>query len=737
MRWQCVVRAALAVMSVSACQPFFKPGGLAPSLKGSFDKTSIAPGESAALTWQTSREGDYVVFVNTAIFSRSHASATTALTVTVPATALQIGSNPVVVSLFTDDAREAHLPLTLALATPGSSSGAGSSSGTSAGTGSSSGGGSGPFSIGGSASGLYGNGLTLQLASAGATSESLPVASGGSTFSFATLLAAGSTYTVTITAQPNAPAQICSLTAGTQSGTANANVSSVAVTCAAPSASDLPRLVFSDLTQAPAGAYVTLYGFNLDGVGARVTVGGVATTVKVDVTTAPARSLELIPLKRIVVQLPSTMVAGSQPLLFYKFGRVPSAALPFTVASGRVLFYSATGSGDGSSEAAPANYSAMLSGVLPGDVRYLRAGSVGGLTWSMTPILPVALVGYPGETVVVTTTTATVVAAISGSNLSLSNLTFGPTGAAFAVGGNGAQDVVVSGSSIRLVGNTWVAPAATNTGIVQLYLGGGSEFAAFGNDFKANDDGSANGGSNVAVAQSSGVNGLDFGYNELEGCRETNIRGSAIDFGPPGSADTVQNISVHHNRMLACSGTSYNGELIGLNFSSNANLLNASFENNLMLGAIDLNPHRGTFYLNLGGTGTYQITVNHNTIVQSQTVIDIEPSSGSDTPFVFENNLVVSSAGTPFGCASGAATCTTLAPTSVHNDWFGLTQLPPSASDTALDPVLDGNGNRTPTAASAALIGQASDTATNLTDYVGIARPQGSAPDIGVFEYVP
>ena len=119
------------------------------------------------------------------------------------------------------------------------------------------------------------------------------------------------------------------------------------------------------------------------------------------------------------------------------------------------------------------------------------------------------------------------------------------------------------------------------------------------------------------------------------------------------------------------------------------------------------------------------------------TMIDIEPGSGSETPFVFENNLVVSSAGTPFGCADNGAACTTLAPTSVHNDWFGLTQLPPSASDTALDPKLDQNGNRTPTAASAALIGQASDTETNLTDYVGIARPQGSAPDIGVFEYVP
>jgi hypothetical protein len=82
------------------------------------------------------------------------------------------------------------------------------------------------YTIGGNVSGLVGSGLVLSL-NAGA--QTLPVSANGA-FAFPTGLSNGATYTVIVGTQP--AGQVCSVTNGT--GTvASANVTSVAVTCAA------------------------------------------------------------------------------------------------------------------------------------------------------------------------------------------------------------------------------------------------------------------------------------------------------------------------------------------------------------------------------------------------------------------------------------------------------------------------------------------------------------------------
>jgi Galactose oxidase, central domain len=80
------------------------------------------------------------------------------------------------------------------------------------------------FTIGGTITGLTATGLVLQ----DNGGDNLTVASGATSFTFATPLAAGAAYAVTVLTQPSG--ETCSITAN-GSGTANANVTNVAVTC--------------------------------------------------------------------------------------------------------------------------------------------------------------------------------------------------------------------------------------------------------------------------------------------------------------------------------------------------------------------------------------------------------------------------------------------------------------------------------------------------------------------------
>lgn len=81
------------------------------------------------------------------------------------------------------------------------------------------------FSVGGTVSGLEGQGLVLQLNGA----EELPIASNGA-FTFPSALASGSEYEITVSAQPDTPAQTC--TVANASGVVGSGAStSATVTC--------------------------------------------------------------------------------------------------------------------------------------------------------------------------------------------------------------------------------------------------------------------------------------------------------------------------------------------------------------------------------------------------------------------------------------------------------------------------------------------------------------------------
>jgi uncharacterized repeat protein (TIGR03803 family) len=80
------------------------------------------------------------------------------------------------------------------------------------------------YTIGGTVSGLSSTGLVVQ----DNGGDNLPVGANGG-FTFATPIASGGTYNVAVLTQPSNPAQTCVATNG--SGTANANVTTVQVTC--------------------------------------------------------------------------------------------------------------------------------------------------------------------------------------------------------------------------------------------------------------------------------------------------------------------------------------------------------------------------------------------------------------------------------------------------------------------------------------------------------------------------
>ncbi|MGA2422105.1 MAG: hypothetical protein ABSG69_18685, partial [Candidatus Acidiferrum sp.] len=85
----------------------------------------------------------------------------------------------------------------------------------------------GPFTIGVTVTGLSGTGLVLQDNGA----SNLAITASGS-FTFGTAIASQGTYDVTVKTQPSNPTQTCTVAPNSAMGTATANVSGIAVTCA-------------------------------------------------------------------------------------------------------------------------------------------------------------------------------------------------------------------------------------------------------------------------------------------------------------------------------------------------------------------------------------------------------------------------------------------------------------------------------------------------------------------------
>src|SRR5208283_238334 len=119
------------------------------------------------------------------------------------------------------------------------------------------------YTIGGTVSGLSGAGLVLQ----DNGGDNLAIGGNGS-FTFATPVDTGETYSVTVSTPPITPLQVCLVSNG--SGTANANVTNVAVTCTTPVEQTLYSFGNAPDGRGPSGSLVSdsagnLYGATVQG----------------------------------------------------------------------------------------------------------------------------------------------------------------------------------------------------------------------------------------------------------------------------------------------------------------------------------------------------------------------------------------------------------------------------------------------------------------------------------------
>jgi hypothetical protein len=100
---------------------------------------------------------------------------------------------------------------------------------------------SGTVSIpGGSPSSILGSGTQIRITNTGGTAfptQDITLAAGQTTFSFPTTIPGGGQFAISILTQPTVPAQTCTFTAGTTSGTAASNISDLILNCNLPSAS--------------------------------------------------------------------------------------------------------------------------------------------------------------------------------------------------------------------------------------------------------------------------------------------------------------------------------------------------------------------------------------------------------------------------------------------------------------------------------------------------------------------
>jgi hypothetical protein len=303
----------------------------------------------------------------------------------------------------------------------------------------------------------------------------------------------------------------------------------------------LPAGVYTDLTSAPVGAYVTVYGIDSA------------------VSSWPVHSHGN---GKTVVKVPA-----SAPAL-----TVNGQAIPVTVNAGRVI------------EATPSDLAAKFNGIQPGDVIYLHAGTYSGkydtnawneanfVLWTAgTAALPMALIAYPGETVTIDNSG-------SGSN-GRPNFYLGSSGGAqrgsyFTIAGLNliAQVATIYGGGytadsskpesgaayVRVVGCTHTITDRTSNSMTGILSIQGDGWKVLGNTF--NDPVSRviiN--NNHGIYIQNGADDVEVAYNVLSNLR----MGFQIQIHQDGTPMLYTNLSIHDNLLQGTNSSDARGIAVG------------------------------------------------------------------------------------------------------------------------------------------------------------------------------
>lgn len=505
-----------------------------------------------------------------------------------------------------------------------------------------------------------------------------------------------------------------------------------------------PVLFFTDIVSGPVtggqddlGVFITLYGERLGAQrgASTVTIGGteVANYVAWGEDNAVARSLDMI-----VVQPGGSVSTGD---VVVTVNGHASNALPFQVRPGNIYFVHQAGTN--ASDSNPGTFASPFLTLYrprqvmqPGDVVYIRGGTFNGqdpdnLGWDAVLLLstdtdpngtagqPVAYVGYPGERPTIDAQPPLRRGIYM--NEGLNNYVFANLG--FTQGLTPYEGMLqMGGNGHRAVGN-YLFDSSSSTGMG--IAGNSAHYQVFGNFFRNNglpdwEDGVA------FYIQGFGLNDdIDFGWNHIQDQRG---RRSIQLFGHV-DGDRMDHIRIHDNLLTSTQMLRVHVLLGGSDGATDV-LGTVAVYNNVIAGSdweglrVDdpqgtVRMQHNTLYDNgtlgpdsraqvfLARAGDGLVTLQNNILYAEADQVYYDLGTGVNGSGLLADHNLVFNAGP---CPTWDATCLNADPqfaARVSND-FQLRAASPAIN-----------------AGSAAGIG---------ADFLGVARPQGTAPDIGAFE---
>ncbi|MBI4673616.1 MAG: IPT/TIG domain-containing protein [Chloroflexi bacterium] len=503
-----------------------------------------------------------------------------------------------------------------------------------------------------------------------------------------------------------------------------------------------PRLFFSDIESGPntggqdnLGAFITIYG---EGFGAQrgdstVTIGGreVARYVIWGEDNAPARNLDLI-----VIQPGPNVTTGE--LVVTVNGRA-SNPLPFTIRPGNIFFVipDAANADDANSGAFDAPFKTLYRPrkvMQPGDIVYLKGGTFNAADpdspgWDAVLLFhpdidpngtadrPIAYIGYPGDRPVlgapqpmrrgIYMDAALEYYIIANLELSQYAGTLQPSGNGHRIIGNYSHDGIFSeGAVIGIAGNS-------------------ARLKIYGNLLRDNGGTGDASGHGLYLQGFGTIQDIDFGWNQIQDQRGRR----AIQLFGHADGDRMDNIRIHDNLI---SGSLRDNILLGGSDGSTEVLGTIYVHNNIIVGAdwqgLHINDPQGTFII--------QNNVLYNNGSQgpdSNAQLFIERAGAGR--ITFQNNILYAESGQTydlFGPGVDVSVFNAASNNLVYNagdcpDWdtrcinADPLFVDAAAYDFRLQP------------GSPAI--EAGENTGVALDYLGLARPQNQAYDIGAYEF--